>query len=654
MPTKVQWRLAKGPSLAWVKFVILRLLLLPNFTDRLCCVIAITVFCSECGWAQTNKIEKVGDFSGSGTVVEILPGEITIADTNGKRQSYFIQDADERAISLDGNDYIISLPASIEVFGSLPADLLERGMYTRFIGSLNRFGKSNQPLAKLQAIEANVDQLAIEPESAPTKDRFVECHVIGRVIYCHRGNLCLEVPKSAFAPTAKIIFEIADSATFDINSQDLNRVRKGDKVIAYNGIQMSNGARVISNIKIELTAPREKATVCYSDQLYQKFSQYSDEPGQPRTIRSAHFILHTDISDRSAQVLLAKLENMYELVYRYYNRRPRSLIECYVVRDLNSFSGRLNPQGVAKIREDAGVTISQGVSLVRNNRIKGNSKVAVVYSCPDQGVVQHEAVHAYCAMAFGSTGPVWYAEGMAEIGQYWKPDNLAVEIDPVVIEYLTSAEKKQMADIVAEGQITGDSWKAYAWRWALCYLLANNPNYSRRFKHLGANMMAGNDDSFDKAFGEESDRISFEYDQFIENFDNGYRADLCAWDWSVEATKLTDSKPVNLLVNAQRGWHPTPVQVVAGQKYDVIAQGNWRLSQDGPQIDADGQPSRRGKLVGTVLHNYKLSEPFELGSNFSFVAVDDGQLYVRCLDDWNSIADNSGEIKVYIRRSPAK
>ena len=91
-------------------------------------------------------------------------------------------------------------------------------------------------------------------------------------------------------------------------------------------------------------------------------------------------------------------------------------------------------------------------------------------------------------MSFGSTGPVWYAEGMAELGQYWKEGELGVDIEPLVIDYLTHAPPKKLKDIVAVGQVTGDSWKAYAWRWALCHLLAHNPNYSRRFKRLGMNL----------------------------------------------------------------------------------------------------------------------------------------------------------------------
>ena len=83
----------------------------------------------------------------------------------------------------------------------------------------------------------------------------------------------------------------------------------------------------------------------------------------------------------------------------------------------------------------------------------------MVYSCDKVGVVQHEAVHAYCQQTFGDTGPTWYAEGVAELGHYWKKDQPALEIDPVVINYLKNSPPKKMLDIVAAGQITGDSGK---------------------------------------------------------------------------------------------------------------------------------------------------------------------------------------------------
>ena len=43
--------------------------------------------------------------------------------------------------------------------------------------------------------------------------------------------------------------------------------------------------------------------------------------------------------------------------------------------------------------------------------------------------------------------------------------------------------------MLAPFQDTGDCWQNYAWRWALCHLLVNNPNYSATFRKVGLKML---------------------------------------------------------------------------------------------------------------------------------------------------------------------
>jgi hypothetical protein len=335
---------------------------------------------------------------------------------------------------------------------------------------------------------------------------------------------------------------------------------------------------------------------------------------------------------------------MYELVGGYYRNRPRTPIVCFVVRDLTQWPNRLERVGIEYIAKGAGVT----TSLSRGGRTE-----ATVYSCADHSVAQHEAVHAFCAKAFGSTGPTWYSEGMAEMGQYWKPDTKAVQIDAIVVNYLTTSPKKELRAIVAANQITGDSWQAYAWRWAICHLLANNPNYARRFKTLGLNLMSKKDDSFDQAFGKIGDKISFEYDQFVQNFGNGYRVDLCVWDWKTRASNLGGSERLKHKIAAQGGWQATKLMAKPEAEYEYVCQGKWKLNPS-EQLNADGNQAGQGRLIGVWFKDFKLSEPFELGVKGSFVAEGEGQLYVRCRDGWTSLADNEGEITLFLRRAKKK
>ncbi len=608
-----------------------------------------------------QRINKIGSFAGEGIVADIQPGEIVIQGDNGRRAAFLIQNKDERFLSLDGNDYIVRMPSNIEVTGRLPGKLLERGMVVRFRGEINRSGRTGTPVKRIDVIAGDQSSLKLEPLREPEGRAFVPCDFVGIIQRFTNQSMYLVVPKTRWTPTQRIAVRVADDAYFDLQADDLNRVQDGDRVVAFRGDKMANGALVIRDIKVELTPEREVATPTFSDQLYLKYSKLSDDPADPRQENSDHFILHTDISPRSARVLLEKLETMYDFLSRYYRTRPKAPIACYVVADLDHFRGKLPPVAISKIRNRSGVTASKSRSLIRRGRKHGKQTVATVYSCDDHDVVQHEAVHAWCSMAFGTTGPVWYAEGMAEIGQYWEPNQQAVQIDPVVIEYLTSNQKKKMQEIIAAGQITGDSWKAYAWRWALCHLLIHNPNYSRRFRDLGMNMMAEKTDSFDRAFGKVADQIAFEYDQFVSNFDNGYRADLCAWQWCDDARAIENR--ARFPVKAQAGWQATGLTMREGQAYDFVCvasedkAGNkrsptWKISSIAGEVSPDGDSRGFGKLIGVVLSDYQLSEPFEIGSRrFRLRSPASGQLYVRCRDRWNALDDNEGEIQVYVRRS---
>lgn len=614
-------------------------------TNRLLFVFSILLLCVVFEAQPTTAQDApkaVGQFVKSGIVRGIKNGELIIRHKDGSRLTYKIQDKDEDGLAL-GN-HIMSFPAKIAVNGLLPATLLEQGMLVRFDSAVNKFGKQKEPVKELKIVNLELQDYNLDLDEQPKdKDVYVPCTVQGRIMRVGQGKVTVAVPrKYRLAPRNRITFELDPKAKFKIASDNLNRVVVGDRVNRMKGVKLSDGTRVIVQIDITLNEKRKATTFSFHEQLEQKYSLLSDEPREPREVSSDHFILYTDISDRSAKILLAKLETMRGLVSEYYSRRHVPPIECYVVGDLSQWENRLPFEAKVKIAEGAGVTATFA---------QGRKGKAIVYSCDDHDVVQHEAVHAFCGQAFGSPGPVWYAEGMAELGQYWRPGKLEVNIDPVVIEYLRHAKPKKMRDIVKEDEISGDSWQAYAWRWALCHLLANNPNYAQRFKQLGIKLMLNKDDSFDAAFGDKANEISFEYDQFVENFGNGYRVDLCTWDWNVKTIKVGTDKYVKAKVDAMSGWQPSRLKVKKGVIYDFVTKGEWKLTEDGQPLNADGNEDGDGQLIGRVLKNYRLSDPINLGKRGSFKAPASGQLYLRCSDDWTDLANNSGTVECILRLS---
>jgi hypothetical protein len=270
-------------------------------------------------------------------------------------------------------------------------------------------------------------------------------------------------------------------------------------------------------------------------------------------------------------------------------------------------------------------------------------------------------------MTFGSTGPTWLAEGVAELGNYWRDGEQAVAIEPVVMAYLQRAQpKRSLMEIATPGREPAGSWQDYAWRWALCHLLASNPNYADRFKPLAIALMEGRPDvSFESVYGSTAREISFEYDQFLRNVGNGYRADLTAWPWKAKFRSLPAAGgSMKTTVKAAAGWQASGLRVERGVVYEVVTDGAWRTAPAGDPRDADGDADGRGRLVGAVLQGGEkdgaATERLALGVGWgggtrrAFVATADGQLFLRCADDWTQLADNDGEQIVTLRRAASE
>ena len=556
-----------------------------------------------------GQLTVVSRKSFEGKIQSIDDNSITVKSPAGSNVFVFTKPG-KSSVPLPKAGVNLRHQTEFDVSGAIPASELVVGQSVKFTALLTRSGKCKNPIAEFTLISGNDSEAGVVASRKPKNTRdYVECEVTAKVASIRRQAMGLVLPKNDFAPTGKLRVRLADSAMLKISEKNLDRCRAGDNVKLLMAMKLDSGDRVAEKIVVELAREKPSANALtkrssknstIKKDLFDpsNYVKFSDKPSVPRDVRSSHFLLHTDISDRSAKMLLDKLEYMIGLISRYYGRLPSGIIECYVVRDLSQWKDiPLEPNGVAKIQEGAGVTISRSL---------GKQKKSVVYSCDKHGVVQHEAVHAYCSQTFGSTGPTWYSEGMAEMGQYWKKGGLAVDVSPPVIRYLTNGTPKKMTDIVAAGQITGDSWQAYAWRWALCHLLAHNTNYSGRFKSLGLNMMSGGKATFESVYGDVAREISFEYDLFVKDFGNGYRVDLCQWDWTTKPVAISGQRRINCKIASQRGWQSSRLKLNKGKKYEFVCVGEWKISPSGPPATGAGDSQGKGKLIGVVFNNYQL------------------------------------------------
>lgn len=399
----------------------------------------------------------------------------------------------------------------------------------------------------------------------------------------------------------------------------------------------------------------------------------------PADFRSKHFLLHTDLAPREAEALLVRLERVLQRIAVYFGRQPRGTIEAYVVERLANWPENAFPHPMARVFIDGvgGATPYENIRDAKPPEFK-----ATIYVKNLPGAPEHEAVHAYCIQTFGTYGPDWYKEGMAEVARYGQSGSSRVDCPKEMVDYLRSAPARRIEQIVSRGTFTAlisesllqyvperhiftaESLKApdkariekakqsYRWSWALCHFLSSHPRYRDRFRHLGRSFLNRENVSLEQSFADVAGELSFEFRFFLERFDNGYDVARCAWDWETEFRPLRGTRPVTVKVFADRGFQATGYLVSAGQAYEYRTSGTWRLTPRGRVSTADGTPSKSGRLVGVVMSDYELGEPFELGTRGTFIAPADGGLYFRCQDAWNELHDNRGTVIVRFRRTP--
>lgn len=364
-----------------------------------------------------------------------------------------------------------------------------------------------------------------------------------------------------------------------------------------------------------------------------------------RDVRSRHFFVHTDLSLDEANQLVARLETLLSLISTYWARPMQGVIECYVVRDLETFPvAGMDPIGIRAIRMVGGMTVMR--TATDGTRYLARS---IVYADARLEVVQHEVVHAYCHHSFGRIGPVWYSEGMAELARYWTEGGTAVRADAREIEYLRENPPKTLTEALSPHQASGDSWQNYASRWALCHFLAHAPNYSSQFQSLGRGLLTGQDVAFEQTYGARARELSFEYLFFLEHLAPGCRLDLYAWEWSKEFAALRSGRVMNATITAGRGWQPSGLTVRSGAKYQYTATGTCRIAGESRDVDANGNDHGRGRLVGVLLNDYQLGAEFELGVEGSLQSPLGGNLYLRCRSAWNELAADAGGLSVEFR-----
>ncbi len=97
-----------------------------------------------------------------------------------------------------------------------------------------------------------------------------------------------------------------------------------------------------------------------------------------------------------------------------------------------------------------------------------------------------------------------------------------------------------------------------------------------------------------------------------------------------------------------------PARWSSAARRTPIAPGATGAScADAEALTASGRADGAGRLEGVIFHQFELSEPFALSAEGTFSPPADGKLYLRCRDQWNALDDNTGHVNFSVRKSAA-
>ena len=291
----------------------------------------------------------------------------------------------------------------------------------------------------------------------------------------------------------------------------------------------------------------------------------------------------------------------------------------------------------------------------------------------------HEGVHGLMNHFFGSCGPNWYMEGLAELlgTHYWdeKTETLTLpyfpenrEIVPLwgrirILNDLRGDRQSRNIESIFTMPFDGaDNTPSYAWSWGLAAFLNGHPLYGETLRDAVTDVSLSHTE-FTRRFRAklesiQSGRVHVDWNDFLARLEYGY-------DFQHNAIRdLSPGKPLKnerreISVEADGGWQNAGILVEKGKAYSFQANGRFQLAAEGRKIwwsEPNGVTIRYyqgrplGVLLGAVLtegkeRNFQI---FPIGNATTWTALESGTLFLRINDDPAELRDNAGTVAVKV------
>lgn len=397
-----------------------------------------------------------------------------------------------------------------------------------------------------------------------------------------------------------------------------------------------------------------------------------------KTYSSKRLILHTDSENPGLSQVPAMVDQLIETLEKELGPLPSA-----------TDGSNLQLTGYLMVQQDrfrAAGLIPETLPEFNHGRHRGyefwlNDQPTDYYRAH---LVLHECVHCYMTADPSGRFPVWYLEGMAELfathaGPTKSDPTVRFGILPASAESAPSwGRTKLIREAVDEGRSPTlaevlrypserfSENDAYAWSWAVCYLLNTALAYKGRFHELVMSPGEDFEASFLEQFGDDELPLSQAWEVFVRTMNYGYDLERAAFagEGGAEANPLGTERLIE--IEAAGGWQSTGIRVKKGQQVHLTASGEVELnSTTRPWISeprgisreyADGQPI--GRLLGWICPAGAITEwpagrlqTIAIGED-SIVDCDaDGTLCLRINDHWNDLANNSGAYQVRLAKT---
>lgn len=289
----------------------------------------------------------------------------------------------------------------------------------------------------------------------------------------------------------------------------------------------------------------------------------------------------------------------------------------------------------------------------------------------------HEGTHWFMVRKYGSAGPPWLMEGVAEwlATHRWQDGRLELGIIPrsreevplwgripLIQEQLSDGLAPSMATILRYDERAHQSGEAYAWSWALVMFLENTASTHAAFRKLFDGPLPSDGTPTAQLLRSIQTRrplIRAQWSAMLTGLDYGFVPERELVQLDHRAPTLTG--PSNLTVSAARGWQASGIEVAQGQRFHVAARGRYTIgSQPKPWLCEPagvtiryryGQPI--GKLLLAIATPQSKEPEFSetlpviaVGADAQVTAPTGGQILLRINETGAALDDNSGELSV--------